>query len=249
MRKALGEAGGQFRRLEHREHHQLVEIGAVALDARLLAHQRVAAIAADQIIGFERLRRAVARLVGGRDAHAVGVLRYLRRQPAEPGLRQRQRRQLPPQHAFEKILRDAVVLLRIILSDRFPPGEGVPMVAHQIAIGGDARGRHMRRQQAARAQFVDAAPEIEALARALRQVLAAWNIVHAGPAFDQHAGHAAHRQIHRQPDADRPAADDDDLMPLRHACSSGNVRPVLAQKRRRAQSRRGRAPRPTRGAH
>ena len=127
------------------------------------------------------------------------------------GLDQRQARHLPPQHALEQILRHAVVLLEIVFADGLAAGEDVPMLVHQALVGGHAGGRHFRRQEALRAQLIDAAPEIEALERALREVLAPGNLVHSDAALHQRAGNAAQPEIDREPDADRPAADDDDL--------------------------------------
>ena len=62
MQHAIGRALGkaleplvQLARAEHGQHHELVEVGAAARDADLLAHQRMAAVAADHIVGLEHL--------------------------------------------------------------------------------------------------------------------------------------------------------------------------------------------------
>ena len=44
--------------MKDREHHELVEVGAVTLDAGLLAHDRVAAVATDNIVGLQEFVRA-----------------------------------------------------------------------------------------------------------------------------------------------------------------------------------------------
>ena len=54
------------------------------------------------------------------------------------------------------------------------------------------------------------------LHRALRQVLALGNELRLKPALDQRAVDAAQSEFDRECDADRTAADDDDLMPFTH---------------------------------
>jgi hypothetical protein len=48
----------------------------------------------------------------------------------------------------------------------------------------------------------------------LRQVLSFGNLVHPHPALHQRTGYAAQPEIDREPDADRAAAHDDDLISL-----------------------------------
>ena len=76
--------------------------------------------------------------------------------------------------------------------------------------------RIFRRQQARGAQLVGDAPEIEVLHRALGEVLALRDALRLGAALDQRARDAAQPEVDRERDADRPAADDDDLMTLFH---------------------------------
>src|SRR5262245_336904 len=80
-RKTL-EAFMQLARTDDREHHELVEVGAAALDADLLAHRRMAAVAPDHIVGLERHALGAA-LLRNRDAHASGILLDGLPRPAE----------------------------------------------------------------------------------------------------------------------------------------------------------------------
>src|SRR4051812_30352247 len=45
----------QLLRPEHREHHPLVEVAARAVDPHAVAHQRAAAVAADQVLSTDDL--------------------------------------------------------------------------------------------------------------------------------------------------------------------------------------------------
>ena len=73
-----------------------------------------------------------------------------------------------------------------------------------------------RRHDARGAQLVDDAPEIEMLQRALGEVLALGNPLRLGAALHQRAGYAAQPELDGERHADRPAAHDDDLVPLLH---------------------------------
>ena len=48
----------QLVRAEQRQHHQLVEIGAAAFDADLLAHGGMAAVAADDVVRLQNVSRS-----------------------------------------------------------------------------------------------------------------------------------------------------------------------------------------------
>src|SRR6201999_164321 len=61
-----------------------------------------------------------------------------------------------------------------------------------------------------------AAPEIEMLQGARREVLALRDVREADAPLDQHAGNAAQAEIDREAHAHGAAADDDDLIPLCH---------------------------------
>ena len=209
----------EFARMEHRQHHELVEVRTVALDARPLAHDRTSAIAADDVIGLDVLNRTVAGLMDDADANAGCVLRDILGGPAKPRIDQRQACHPAAQDAFEAVLRQAIVFLEVIVAEDFAALEVVPVVAHQAAISDNARRRDFRRQHSLRAHLVDAAPEIEMLERALRQVLALRDVVHPHAPLDQRARYSALGEIDGQPDAHRAAADNDDLISLAHARS------------------------------
>ena len=206
----------ELARPEHDQHHQLVEIGAAARDAAGLADHRSAAVATHGVVRSER-RGLLRRLVCDRHTHAVGTLRYVGRLPAEPRLDRRQRRQFCPQHLLHPVLRHAVVVLEVIGPHQFASARRVPVIARQIAIGRDLANRRIGRHDARAPQFVDDAPRIEMLERALRQVLPLGNPMHAVARLDQHAGNAAHPERHGKPGADRAAADDGDFGIRLHA--------------------------------
>ena len=72
----------QFARAEDDEHHDLIEIGAAARDAGRLAHHRMAAVAADQIVRLQRF--GFAALVGHGGPDAVLRLSHSGRGHAKP---------------------------------------------------------------------------------------------------------------------------------------------------------------------
>jgi hypothetical protein len=227
LRREALEALAQLARAKHGEHHDLIEIGALALDAGLFPHDRVTAVAADHIIPFEHRMRAAAGLMLDRDPHAGLVLLDRPRRPSETGLDQGEGRELPAQDILQQILRHAVVLLKIEFIDGFAIREGVPVLAHEALVGGHTAYRNFRRQHALGAQFLDAAPEVETLERALREVLSLGNFVHPDTALHQRAGYATQTEIDREPDADGTAADDDDLTSLpQGGFSRRGARPV-----------------------
>ena len=82
-RKALAELLVQLARAEHDQHHELVEVVAAARNADLLAHDGMAAVAADDVIGLQHLARAV---LGDGDARAARVLLDLGRRSSRTGL-------------------------------------------------------------------------------------------------------------------------------------------------------------------
>src|ERR1700704_2871415 len=87
----------------------------------------------------------------------------------------------------------------------------MPIFVHKAFVGGHAADRNLRGQQALGAQFVDAAPEVAAFKRALREVLAPGNLVKRDRAFHGGAEYPAQAKIDCEPDADRTPADNDNL--------------------------------------
>ena len=138
-RKAL-EPFVQLARAEHGQHHELVEIGAAALDADLLAHDGMAAVAADDVVRLQDLSSGAA-FLGDGDAHAAVVLLDRFRRPAEAALDVGQLRHPRPQHLFRLVLRQPLVVLEVIGVDDLAPRRRVPVLAHQVAVGGDAADR------------------------------------------------------------------------------------------------------------
>ena len=64
------------------------------------------------------------------------------------------------------------------------------------------------------AQRVQNAPKVEVLDRTLREILSLRDALRFAPPLDQRAGQAALAKLDRKGDANRPAADDDDLIPF-----------------------------------
>ncbi len=217
--RALGKALEgvmQFARAEDGQHHHLVEIGAAALDARLVAHHRIAAVAADDVIGAQRelLRRPV---LLDDDFRAGLVLRHRPRHPAEVIVHAREARHLPAQHFFGAVLGQAVIVLVIIGAHHFAAGRREPVLAHEIAVSGDFPDGIARRHGSRRAQFVGDAPEMEVLQRALGKILPLGNVLQRAPALDERTRNAAHSQSHRERGADGAAAHNNYLVILFHA--------------------------------
>ena len=66
------------------------------------------------------------------------------------------------------------------------------------------------------AHLVGDAPGIEMLHRALREILPLRDALRLHAPLDQRAGDTAQAELDRERNADRSAADDDDLMPFLH---------------------------------
>ncbi len=184
-RKAL-ELFVQFAGAEQRQHHELIEIRAAALDAELPAHRGLAAVATDQVLGLDYFLPG-AGLLGDGDAHAAGILFYRLGLPAEPAFDAGQLRHSFAQRIFHQILRQAFVFLEIIIVDDFAQRRRVPIIALQIAIRNYAAHRVFRRQHPRGAHRVGDAPAIEVFHRTLRQVLALGNELRLGAPLDQSA--------------------------------------------------------------
>ena len=203
----------QLARAEQRQHHDLIEIGAAALDADLPADGGMAAVAADHVVGFEDFLGAV---FGDGDARAACVLLDGLGGPAEPRLDTAELRHPLAQHVLDQILRQPLVRLEVIGIDDLAQRRRIPVFVVEVAIGDDAAHRKFRRQHAYRAHLVGDAPGMKMLHRALGQVLTLGNELRLEPALDQRAGYAAQPELHRERDADGTAADNDDLIPLTH---------------------------------
>ena len=227
-RKALAELVVQFARAQHDQHHELVEVVAAARNADLLAHDGMAAVAADQVVALQHLARAI--LLDG-DARAAGVLLDRGGGPAEPGLDVRQGRHLGPQHLFHLVLRQPVVSLEVVVVDQLAARRRKPIGAVQVAVAGDLADREARRQKARGAQFIDDAHEVEMFERAMGEVLAFGNAPELGAAFHQRAGDAPHsraaRQAPRRP-ARRPRSRLELAFHVPPLASTASVRPFAA---------------------
>jgi hypothetical protein len=201
----------QLARAQYRQHHELIEIGAPARDADLLAHQRMAAVAANGVVRLQHLLRAAA-VLGDGDADAVGILRDPLRRPAEGSLDARQLRQARAQAFLGEILRQPLHFLEIIGIDDLAQRRRVPVFAHQVLVCGDPADGEFGRQQPYRAHLVGDTPEVEVLHGALRQTLALGNALRGQAALDERTGDSALSELDRERDADRSSADNDDLV-------------------------------------
>ena len=199
----------QLARAEDDKHHDLIEIGAAARDAGRLAHHRMAAVAADQIVRLQRF--GFAAFVGHGGRNAVLRLRHRGRGDAKPHVDIRQGCQFPPQHRLHAVLRQALLLLKEEIAHHFAAGRRLPVFAREIAVGGDFADRIAARHQTRGAQRLVEAPEIEMFERALGQPLPLRDVGETGAAFDDDAGDAAQAEVERERRPDRAAADDDDL--------------------------------------
>ena len=202
---------------EHQQHHELVEVGATALDADLIAHQRAWAVAADRITGFQSFSTAPAVVLLDRDANAVLVLLDRCRGPAEIRCNTRQLVHLGAQHLLGLVLRQSLVGLRVEGADHLAAGRRMPIVAAQASEERHLADRKAFRSGAGGADFVDHAPELEVLHRALGEVLALGNLRQALARLDQRAGDAADAEVDGERHAHRSSAHDNDLITLRHA--------------------------------
>src|SRR5262249_55980150 len=215
-REALVDPGVEFPRLKDREHHELIEVGAFAPDARLFAHHRMRPVTSDHIIRFEHLALPAYGLVNEADANAMFILLDRLRGPTVAHIDARQARHALAQDILKKILRQPVVLLKIVLREDLATLERVPVIGHQVAVGHDTGGRDLGRQQTLSPHFIDAAPEIKVFEGTLRQILALRNVVHPEAALDQGGGHATLGEIDRKAHAHGTTADDYDLTSRAH---------------------------------
>jgi hypothetical protein len=216
----------QLARAEHDQHHELVEVVAAARNADLLAHDRMPAVAADNVICLQNLGLTVFR-----DSHAraAGVLLNLRGGPAESRLDARLRRHLGAQHLLHLVLRQPVVLLEVIVVHQLAAGRCKPIRSVQVAIAGDLADREARRQETRRAQLIDDAHEIEMLERAVGEVLALGDAAKLGARLHQRAGDAPHPKLHGERHADRAAAHDHHLKTPCHShpSNAGRFLPAI----------------------
>src|SRR5215470_4427800 len=186
------------------------------------------AVAADRIIRLQYLACGSA-VFRNRDPDAIRILLERFGGPAEPGLHIIELFKPRAQNIFGLILRQTLVVLEVIGIDDLAQRRRRPIFIVQIAIGDDAAHRIGRRQDARGAQRVQNAPKIEVLDRTLREILSLGNALRLAPTFDQRAGKAAPAELDRERDADRPAADEDDLISLGHDCSGSVIASAAKQ--------------------
>ena len=202
---------------KHHQHHFLLKGRAAARDAALLAHQRMAAVATDDVLRFQHLPFA-AIACHKRNARGRIVLRHTFRSPTEKRFHRGQRGHTRAQHFFGQILRQPVVRLKVILLHQLPLRRRAPEITHQIAVDIDAAGGHCGGHDAFGAQFVDAMPEVKMLQRSLREVLSLGNALRHKVAFHQRAGNTTLPQFNRQTHTYRAAAHNHDLKPVQVHC-------------------------------
>src|ERR1700691_1192750 len=134
-----------------RTHHAPAEVFAAAADACLLAYQRVGAVASNEVVTLD-LAAARALVLARGNEHATAVLGGARHRPAEERGDRPEPLQPATQHGLGQVLRQPLVPLIVEVRDRLPAGRGVPVLAGQAFVGGDAADRESAREQACRAQ-------------------------------------------------------------------------------------------------
>ncbi len=204
----------QSLRAEHQQHHQPVMVRQGLRYARLLAHDGAAAVATHQIVG-PQAPLAAARALGDAHADAIIVLAHLRCAPPIQRLDARQLADAPAQDGFRRILWQPLVVREVERAHQLPLHPVVAVGAEQRPIGGEPADAVLARNGPRRAHLLLHPPEVEVLHGALGKVLAARDRRGLEQALHQHRAHAALPQLDRQPEADRPTADDDDLRIVR----------------------------------
>ena len=134
-RKAL-ELLVQLARAKQGEHHELVEVRTSALDADLLAHRRVTAVAAHDIVGRDGLAPSAALARNGH-AHAGFILFDRLCHETKAACDTRQSGHALPHHHLGLILRQPLVALEVILSHDVTAALDVPELVHQVVVGSD----------------------------------------------------------------------------------------------------------------
>src|SRR5262249_50765192 len=100
-----------------------------------------------------------------------------------------------------------------------PPWRRMPVFAHEGLVGRHPADRITGGHHARRPQFVDDAPKIKMLQRALRQVLTFRYLLQLATALDERTRYAPQPQIDRERCPHRPTTHDDHLIVIVHASS------------------------------
>src|SRR5208282_767132 len=201
-------------RTEQGEHHKLVEIRAAAFDADLSSYGGMAAVAADHVVSFQDFSSGA--VLDNGNARATLVLFDFFSGPAEPALDVVKLRHSFAQDMFGLVLGQSFIFLEVIGIDDLAKRRCVPVFIVEVAVRDNSTHGVIGRQHARRSHRVGNAPKIEVLHRALRQVLPFRNALRFDAAFDKGAGYSAKPKLDCERVAHRPAADNDDLMPLAH---------------------------------
>ena len=169
LRITLLETLVEFSRAEYDQHHQLVEVGADPGNPDLLAHDGMAAIAADHVVRLDDFADAI--FCNG-DPRLACVLFDRGGSPAEARLDTRQGRHLRAQHLFHLILRQTIVLLEIVVVHQQASSRRVIIRAVQITISGDLADGETGRHHPGGAQLIDDTHEVEMLESTMGEILA-----------------------------------------------------------------------------
>ena len=108
-RREPAPGSGELRRAEDRQRHDLVEVGAGTFHAALFGDDRPAAVAAHDVVGFQR---PLPRRPVHRHPDALVVLLDLRGRPAEPGIHLVELRHPPAKDLFGAVLGESLVALQ-----------------------------------------------------------------------------------------------------------------------------------------
>src|SRR6185437_3377223 len=173
--------------------------------ARGLPRQRMAAVTAHDIVGAQRLPRAVRAFDAHRDAG--GVLAQIADHATVHCLHRRQLRDTGAQHRLGRVLRQALVGGEIIVAHQLTLEPVIAIIAEQLAVGGEAADTVFRRNGPRASQRVLGVPEIEMLHRPLGQVLTLGNGLRLDAALDDDAIDAELAERNREAQTDGTTAD------------------------------------------
>jgi hypothetical protein len=121
---------------EDRQHHSLVEVGTRPVNAGLLPDKRSGAVTTHHVLRLEDLHLGAAGLSADDDAYTIVILVNGLRGPAEQA---RDAGEFPcpgPEHSLHQVLRQPLVPLKVIGLDDLASFLQIPVLAHQVAVGG-----------------------------------------------------------------------------------------------------------------
>jgi hypothetical protein len=117
----------------------------------------------------------------------------------------------PAQYRFGRVLRQSLIVGEIERTNEFALQPVMVVAAEQRSIGGHAADAVFPRDGPRRPQFLLSSPEVEMLHRPLGHVLALRDGLRIGITLHRDRRESALPEFDGEPQADGPAANDDDL--------------------------------------